>query len=85
MEPQNLTTFLPLFISDLNRQLLDSLHGAGIEIVSPTVTRHISHDSDNRIIPELVVAQSSKETVEAEEIAFDMARAIDQLESKKIN
>ena len=69
--------------SELNRQLLDSLHRAGIEIVSPTVTRHINQDEETRIIPESVVENKNKESVEAEEIVFDMARAIDELEKEK--
>lgn len=69
--------------SELNRQLLDTLHGAGLEIVSPTVTRHITQDETTRIIPESIATGKPKESVEAEEIAFDMARAIDQLEKEK--
>ena len=69
--------------SELNRQLLDTLHGAGIEIVSPTVTRHITQDAETRIIPESVVADKTGESVEAEEVAFELARAIDQLEKEK--
>ena len=69
--------------SDLNRQLLDTLHGAGLEIVSPTVTRHITQDAETRIIPESVMAEKNRDSVEAEEIAFDIARAVDQLEKQK--
>lgn len=69
--------------SDLNRQILDIVHGAGLEIVSPTVTRHITQDAETRIIPEPVAPSLNKESVEAEEIAFDKARALDQLANEK--
>lgn len=72
--------------SDLNRQLLDMLHGAGLEIVSPAVTRHITQDASTRLIPAADTPgqpTDSVDAVEAEEIAFDKARALEQLELEK--
>ncbi len=72
--------------SDLNRQLLDMIHGAGLEIVSPSVTRHITQDAATRLIPAAGTPRRSTDSadaVEAEEIAFDKARALEQLELEK--
>ena len=57
--------------SNLNRQVLYTLHGAGIEIVSPTITRHITHAEETRILPAAQPAPAQEEGGGAEAIVFD--------------
>ena len=63
--------------SDLNRRILYTLHDGGIEIASPTITRHISQDEDTRILPPTQHAPSQSEGKTAESIVFDKAREIE--------
>lgn len=69
--------------SELNKQILDTIHGAGIEIASPTIARHISHNPEAKIIPPKVIPGSEPVMVDAEEVAFDKARATVELEKEK--
>ena len=69
--------------SDLNRQLLDTIHDAGLEIVSPNIVRHITHSADALILPEKIALAKKVNTKEAEAIVFDKARANEELESVK--
>jgi len=69
--------------SELNRQLLNKLHGANIEIVSPTITRHITMPEDTHIVPGQFAIDATRPTVKAEEIVFDKAREIGRLEAEK--
>ena len=71
--------------SELNRQILDVVHSAGLEIVSPSVTRHINLGPDTHILPETFVTPNKSASVEAEQIAFDKARALETIESEKQN
>ncbi len=67
--------------SDLHHHLLLKLHGAAIEIVSPSVTRHINHDAAQKIIPPASEAAPDENRVIAEDIVFDKATEIARLES----
>lgn len=69
--------------SELNRQLLYTLHSAGLEIASPTITRHITQPADTRIIPPVQPAPAPEQRIKAEEIVFDKARDIEQLEQAR--
>lgn len=69
--------------SELNRQLLHTLHDAGIEIASPSITRHITQSEDTAFIPEAEPDADSEQRVKAEEIVFDKAREIEQLEKAR--
>ncbi len=72
--------------SRLNRCLLDTLHSERIEVVSPTVTRHITHAADHLILPEddvRPVTSAVENSVTAEEIVFDKARDIAALEEQR--
>ncbi len=69
--------------SKLNRQLLFVLHGAGVEIASPSITRHITQDADTRILPERERAPIASTGIEAEEIVFDKARQVEALEKSR--
>jgi len=65
--------------SELNRQLLNTLHQAGVEVASPTITRHITQSEDIRILPERTTPVAEENRVKAEEIVFDKAREIERL------
>lgn len=71
--------------SELNRQILDVIHSAGLEIVSPSVTRHINLGPETHILPETISKPGKRVGVEAEQIAFDKARALETLETEKQN
>ncbi len=66
--------------SELNRELLFTLHTAGIEIASPAITRHITMDAATRILPESLTRSTSSRSASAEEIVFDKARETELLE-----
>ncbi|PLW70671.1 mechanosensitive ion channel family protein [Pseudohalioglobus lutimaris] len=69
--------------SELNRQLLNTLHAADVEIASPSITRHINQADDVRMIPSraapMAEAEADATRVKAEEIVFDKAREIERL------
>ena len=66
--------------SRLREAMLDALHGAGIEIVSPTfmLTRQLGRHE--RFIPEPVEKSAARPTTQAEEIAFDKAEEAASIE-----
>jgi len=69
--------------SELRECMLDSLHHAGIEIVSPTFmnTRALSPGQD--VLPPATAVRSSREEVEArppEDVVFDKAEKAEQIE-----
>jgi small-conductance mechanosensitive channel len=65
--------------SELNRQLLNTLHQAGVEVASPTITRHITQSESTRILPEPTMPVAEENRVKAEEIVFDKAREVERL------
>ena len=67
--------------SELNRQLLTTLHSAGVEIASPSITRHITQAGDVRILPADTAPAAEAKRVKAEEIVFDRAREIERLDA----
>jgi small-conductance mechanosensitive channel len=69
--------------SELHRHLLLKLHGAGLEIVSPTITRHITQSADTKIMPVSNYVAPRENTVQAEEIVFDKANEIAKLETAR--
>jgi small-conductance mechanosensitive channel len=69
--------------SELNRQILDVVHSAGLEIVSPSVTRHINLGPETHMLPETPSTPKELSGVEAEHIAFDKARALETIETEK--
>ena len=69
--------------SELHRRLLLKLHGAGLEIVSPTITRHITQSAEQKIIPVSSYAAPREKSVQAEEIVFDKANEISRLEAAR--
>jgi small-conductance mechanosensitive channel len=63
--------------SNLNQQILYTLHGAGVEIASPTITRHITQAESTRILPPEQPAPARDEGDGAEAIVFDKAREVE--------
>ncbi|HBO14609.1 MAG TPA: hypothetical protein DD491_17640 [Halieaceae bacterium] len=60
--------------SQLQQCMLDGLHGAGIEIVSPTFMNTRALDPGARVLPpEARDRERPSESVQAEEVAFDKA------------
>ena len=70
--------------SKLNLAVLDTLHEAGVEIMSPTFARHIQHGNDQQVIPLKPKLQSIKEGMSAEDVAFAKANQAEALETKKL-
>lgn len=69
--------------SELRHQLLQKIHGAGIEIASPTLTRHITQSAEQKILPPAAHAAPRENAVLAEDIVFDKANEIATLESAR--
>ncbi len=71
--------------SDLRRHVLDELHAAGIEILSPTFMAQRVLAPESRVVPSDPVAEPPAETavVTAEDIAFDKAEQAERKEKKK--
>jgi small-conductance mechanosensitive channel len=69
--------------SNLFRAVLDTLHGNGVEIVSPSFMNQRRLADDYKTIPTPIVSQFAKETVSAEEIVFDKAEQAEQAEGIK--
>ncbi|MDX1810088.1 MAG: mechanosensitive ion channel [Sulfurospirillaceae bacterium] len=69
--------------SNLYKSVLDTLHTAGIEIVSPTFMNQRRIGENEKIIPTFTKKVSEKESVEAEEIVFDKAEQAEQAELKE--
>ncbi len=59
--------------SNLYKQILDSLHGAGVEIVSPTFMNQRQLPAEDRVIPQVATVRHEVHVAVVEEIAFDKA------------
>lgn len=69
--------------SNLCRYVLDGLHGAGIEIVSPAFMNQRKLSDDLKIIPAKVNVKVAESNRTAEEIIFDKAEKAQQKENSK--
>ena len=70
------TGHLPLEThSQLRATVLDKLHGAGIEIVSPVVETSRAFPADHACVPPSNAATMTDEVSAADEIMFDQAAA----------
>lgn len=69
--------------SRLNAKVLDTLHGAGIEIMSPNFARHISHAADKPVIPVNIRKAETTKKSSAEEVAFAKANQAEAEAQKK--
>lgn len=73
--------------SNLRRNILDTLHGAGVEILSPSFMAQRPLAPETRVVPARPVdpdaAKVPDDAPKAEDIAFDKANQAEQLEKKK--
>jgi len=69
--------------SNLFRTVLNTLHGNGIEIMSPAFMNQRRIAEEQKVIPTFVQVKPEKEAVGAEEIVFDKAEQAEQLEAEK--
>lgn len=69
--------------SNLYRSVLDVLHGAGIEIMSPAFMNQRRLAEGDRMIPSVPRKEAPHATVVAEEIVFDKAEQAERVEEKK--
>ncbi len=79
-EPKTLLTSR----SKLNKAVLDTLHEAGVEIMSPTFARHIQHSDEKQLIPIKPKRKLTKEGTSAETVAFAKANQAEELEANKL-
>jgi len=73
--------------SNLCRHILDSLHEAGIEIVSPTYMNQRPQEAQNRAIPKATRSASIEDEPESgtnsHDIAFDKAEQAEKVETRR--
>ncbi len=69
--------------SNLCREVLDALHGNGIEIMSPSFMTQRRIDAGTRVIPPAYKARTSEEQASAEDLVFDKAEEAERLENEK--
>lgn len=69
--------------SNLSRSILDTLHGQGIEIVSPTFMNQRKISEDKKFIPVYVKEKTQKKKIEAEDIVFDKAEQAEKAEEAR--
>jgi len=73
--------------SNLCRHILDSLHEAGVEIVSPTYMNQRPQDSHNRAIPRITRTAPTEENEDSgsnsHDIAFDKAEQAEKVENRR--
>ena len=66
--------------TELRSKVLDRLHGAGIEIVSPNVMLQRPLPADSPLVPPLRVSETEDETSKAEDLMFDKATLASRME-----
>ncbi len=69
--------------SNLRREVLDILHGDGIEIVSPSFMNQRPVAEGGRVIPVKVVAEPKPDEPVVEELVFDKAEEAEQANKEK--
>lgn len=69
--------------SDLRESMLDALHHADIEIVSPNFVNTRTFEQDRRFIPRRSKKSAAEEETVAEELAFDKADSASAIEDIK--
>ena len=69
--------------SNLRKHVLDTLHGNGVEIMSPSFMNQRPMPSETNTIPNMHWAKANEERVEAEDIVFDKAEAAQKLSDEK--
>lgn len=69
--------------SNLSRSVLGTLHGHGIEIMSPSIMNQRRLADDKKVIPIAGIEESSETPVIAEDIVFDKAEQAEQKEKEE--
>ncbi len=69
--------------SNLCREVLDALHGEGIEILSPTFMNQRPLPEDRRIIPARREENHEEKPTVAEDVVFDKAEQAEQADKEK--
>ena len=69
--------------SNLHAAILDTLHAADIEIMSPTYMNQRRMDANRKVMPPEVTADSNAGIPAAEEIVFDKAEEAERQETEK--
>lgn len=69
--------------SNLRREVLDMLHGDGIEIVSPSFMNQRPVAEGGRVIPVKVVSEAKPDEPIVEELVFDKAEEAEQANKEK--
>jgi len=69
--------------SNLNAAVLDTLHEAGIEIMSPTYARHMQQPIERVQIPQMTRKKSTSERSTVEDVAFSKANLAEAQEALK--
>jgi small conductance mechanosensitive channel len=69
--------------SNLCRCILDTLHGHGVEIMSPTIMNQRRLPDDFRIIPPQIEQSPPENLPVAEQVVFDKAEKAEQIENEK--
>jgi small conductance mechanosensitive channel len=69
--------------SNLYRSVLDTLHGHGIEIMSPTYMNQRRLGEDSTTIPKAIEVPTNAESERGEELAFDKAEEAERKERQK--
>lgn len=70
--------------SSLLRSILDTIHGEGWEIMSPSIMNQRKLDDKQKVIPEFAHAAPFQKPVSSEEIVFDKAEQAEKIESEKL-
>lgn len=71
--------------SKLNGSVLDTLHEAGIEIMSPNFARHIQHPVEKVMIPVARKHKKKPKSSAVEDVAFAKANQAEALEELKLD
>jgi hypothetical protein len=69
--------------SNLCRYVLDSVHGSGFEIMSPSFMNQRKVPDDLKVIPANVIQTPKEVSQTAEEVVFDLAEKAEQIEKNK--
>ncbi len=71
--------------SNLHKSILDTLHGAGVEIVSPSFMNQRRLAENKRIVPASIIEAHSGDEPHPEDILFDKAEQAEQRERARFD
>lgn len=69
--------------SELYRAVLDTLHGSGVEIMSPSFMNQRQFDESERIIPKPTKEKPANNSPDAEAIVFDKVEQAEKFDKEK--